>query len=387
MFVSAEQVSSRLASRQDEVAAKVRLLREWLVEAGERGIVLGGADAVAWITGGLTSPVERGAPAGPLRIALTADSAVVVTTNVELARIEAEASLEAIGFELHAVDWFAPGSLDQAAAAACGAPPEELAADGIVGFGSDRADDLIALRLALVPTERGRLAELALDSAEALEDAVSAWRPGERDRDLAARIDERFGRLGAFAPCLIVGGDERVTRYRHPLATGQQMRRLVMAVAVVERGGLHAALTRFATAGPLASGVRASTRAARSVEAAMLAACTAGATYGEVLGACDRAYAASGHPGAWREHFQGGPIGYRQREFEIVPSDTVSRWYATLLAEGHALAWNPSVTGGGKREDTYLLEADGLRRLTSGGSWPLDDGRPAILDVETGDAA
>ena len=51
----------------------------------------------------------------------------------------------------------------------------------------------------------------------------------------------------------------------------------------------------------------------------MLAASTAGTTYGDVLQVCDRAYAAAGHPQAWREHYQGGPIGYRQREFEIAP--------------------------------------------------------------------
>jgi hypothetical protein len=84
---------------------------------------------------------------------------------------------------------------------------------------------------------------------------------------------------------------------------------------------------------------------------------------------------------------QGGPVGYRQREFEIVPGQSGSRWYATALEPGHALAWNPSLAGGGKAEDTYLLDDDGLRRLTETGTWPLEDGRPAVLDIVTGAAA
>ena len=88
----------------------------------------------------------------------------------------------------------------------------------------------------------------------------------------------------------------------------------------------------------------------------MLAACAAGTTYGDVLlGRSTRAYADAGHPGAWREHYQGGPVGYRQREFEIVPTQTESRWFDTAIEVGHALAWNPSVAGGGKAEDTYLV--------------------------------
>jgi len=119
----------------------------------------------------------------------------------------------------------------------------------------------------------------------------------------------------------------------------------------------------------------------------MLDACVAGATYGEALAALDGAYADSGNPEAWREHYQGGPVGYRQREFEIVPTQADSRWFRTEIEEGHALAWNPSIAGGGKAEDTYLVEPAGLRRLTDTGAWPLEDDRPAVLDIVTGAAA
>jgi hypothetical protein len=70
-----------------------------------------------------------------------------------------------------------------------------------------------------------------------------------------------------------------------------------------------------------------------------------------------------------------------------VPSQVESRWFTTPIASGTALAWNPSVAGGGKCEDTYLVEEHGLHRLTDSGEWPLEDGRPAILDIETGEAA
>jgi hypothetical protein len=133
--------------------------------------------------------------------------------------------------------------------------------------------------------------------------------------------------------------------------------------------------------------VRAARTAALAVEAATLEACVPGATYGDVVRALDRAYTEAGHPGAWAEHYQGGPVGYRQREFELAPTQTDSRWFSVLVDEGHAVAWNPSVAGGGKAEDTYLVEQRGLRRLTDTGAWPLLDGRPAVLDVATGEAA
>ena len=51
------------------------------------------------------------------------------------------------------------------------------------------------------------------------------------------------------------------------------------------------------------------------------------------------------------------------------------------------MAWNPSVAGGGKAEDTYLVREQGLRRLTETGDWPLEQGTPGVLEITTGEAA
>jgi Xaa-Pro dipeptidase len=368
MFGTAEQTT------RAEVEAKLLLLRGLLERRGLPAAVLAGPDSVAWLTAGLTNRIEPGNPVSPLWLVVTADAAAAVTTNVERPRLEAEAGLSELGFELHEAPWYEPDGLARVA-------------HGLAGPVAELGDELVALRLALVPAERARLAALAADAAAALEAALRMWSPGELDLDVQARVAERLERSGAFGACLIVGGDERVERFRHPLAAGQPMHRLVMAVVVAERHGLHAAATRFACAGGLPEDGRAAQAAARAVERATLDACVAGATYGDVLAALDRAYSAAGHRGGWREHYQGGPVGYRQREFELVPTQTESRWFRTPLADGHALAWNPSVAGGGKAEDTYLLERDGLQRLTETGAWPLHDGRPAVLDIGTGEAA
>jgi antitoxin VapB len=378
MFGTTEQIPR--ISRREEVDAKLILLRALLERRGLDAAVLSGADAVAWATGGLTNPIERGATTSPLWLVVRGDGVAAVTTNVEQARLEAESGLRELGIPVHETPWYEP--LGRTALELAGAPSKRVG-----GLEVDIDDDLVGLRLALLPPERERLAALAVDAAAALEGALRVWTPGERDFDVQARVSEHLERVGAFGACLIVGGDDRVERFRHPLAAGVPMTRLVMAVVVAERRGLHAAATRFACADGLQLSVRAARTAALAVEAATLEACTVGATYGDVLRALDRAYVEAGYPGAWAEHYQGGPVGYRQREFELVPTQTDSRWFSLPLDEGHAVAWNPSVAGGGKAEDTYLVEARGLRRLTDTGSWPLVDDRPGVLDVSTGEAA
>ena len=51
-----------------------------------------------------------------------------------------------------------------------------------------------------------------------------------------------------------------------------------------------------------------------------------------------------------------------------------------------AMAWNPSLPGGAKDEDTYLVGADACELVTTTGGWPMvaDEGglpRPAVLGV------
>lgn len=381
------------SSAAAEVAAKVVQVRALLAELGAPAAVLTSFGAVAWLTAGLTNRIEAGSTVSAMWLVITPSDALAVTTNVERPRIEAEHDLPARGLRLEEVEWFAGDEGFVRAACECAdAPAAALASDGHEAFGIDADDALAGLRLALLPAERERLAALALTATGALEHTLLAWRPGERDFDLQARAAAQLEQAGAFGACLIVGGDDRVERFRHPLAMGAPVTRLVMAVVVAERGGLHAAATRMACSGGLPDSVRAAWRAAGTVEARMLAASRVGETYGDVLSACDAAYAEVGHPGAWREHYQGGPIAYRQREFEIVPSQRDTVWYDRRIEAGHAVAWNPSVAGGGKVEDTFLIEDGGLRCLTDSGAWPqavAADGRArsAILDIATGAAA
>lgn len=368
-------------SKAAEVEHKLHAVRGLLAERDLPAAVLHRTDAVAWVTGGLTNRIESGNPMSAMWVVVTPSSAHAVTTNVELPRLAAEANLD--GFELHGVEWYDANAFEKCAEDLSGAGAGQIA-----GLGVDIDDELVALRLRLLPAEQARLSSLAADATVALESAVRQWTPGELDVDVQARLAAGLERAGAFGACLIVGGDDRVERFRHPLATGAPVRRLVMAVVVAERQGLHVAATRFASAGRLPDSVRESRRRAAEVERAVLDASAPPATYGEALRALADAYAAAGREGEWRDHYQGGPIGYRQREFEIVPSQVDSRWFTTQISVGTALAWNPSIAGGGKCEDTYLVDADELRRVTDSGDWPLhDDGRPAVLDVAEGGAA
>lgn len=361
--------------------------------AGEpaAGLVLTGPAAVAWACGGVAPPVDRTAATDLVWAVFTPFGAALITTNVEAGRIRDEYDPAAHGFaDLVAVPWHDAGAFVTAAERIAGAPARLLAADGHPAFGIDATEDLVSLRLALSAAEQDDLAELGRDAAAALQSALTGWRPGERDVDIQARCAAALEATGCDAPVLIVGGDDRLERYRHPMAVGAPVGRVAMAVVVARRGGLHAAATRFAAATPLDRADVELRRRVLAIDDAVLSASRVGATYGDALSALDAAYGKVGAPGEWAGHYQGGPIGFAQREFELAPGQTGSRWYDEPIAAGHAVAWNPSLPGGAKVEDTYLVTGTGeLAPVTRAPGWPAepDEGRqpprPAVLEVGT----
>src|SRR3954463_11453470 len=144
MFGMTEQVPQ--TARRAEVDAKLALVRELLDRRGLDAAVLGTADHVAWATGGITNPIERGASASPLWLVVRHDGATAVTTNVERERVDAESGLAELGIPLVEVPWYEARALEHAAAELADAPRELVG-----GLGADIDDDLVELRLSLLP--------------------------------------------------------------------------------------------------------------------------------------------------------------------------------------------------------------------------------------------
>jgi Xaa-Pro dipeptidase len=367
--------------------ARARISR-WLQSDAE-GLVLTGPAAVAWACGGVAPPVDRTAAVDLVWAVFAPGGSWLITTNVEADRIRSEYDPSAHGFdELAEVPWYTPSRFVDTAVDLAGIPARRLSSDGHPSFGRDATEAVIGLRLALSEPERDELASLGADAAHALQSSLTRWLPGETDLEIQARCAAQLEAVGADTPVLIVGGDDRLERYRHPMAIGVPVRRRAMAVAVVRRSGLHIALTRFAAAGPRDRDYEALRRRVLSIEDAVLAASIPQATYGAALEALAAGYAAAGADGEWKRHYQGGPIGFAQREFEIAPGQTRSRWYSQPIEAWHGIAWNPSLPGGAKAEDTYLVTPDGsLTILSTAPGWPTDvsesgTSRPAVLEVD-----
>jgi antitoxin VapB len=180
---------------------------------------------------------------------------------------------------------------------------------------------------------------------------------------------------------VLIASDERITRFRHPIATDKKVRQSAMIVVCAERYGLVCSATRLVSFGRVDADLKRRHEACCRVDAAFLAGSRPGRKLREVFADGQKAYAEAGYDGEWKLHHQGGLAGYLPRE--VIGTPTCE----TILPTSAALAWNPSITGT-KSEDTVLSTSAGVEIITASKDWPMircEIGgqvfdRPAILE-------
>jgi Xaa-Pro aminopeptidase len=351
-------------------SAEAERKRALLLDAAEvEAVVARDAATVRWLICGRGRPVSTAGADADYMVALVADRAFVLFADIEASRVSAEERFEELGFESVAFPWFEG--------------PDDALQDILGGRRAvdGRAVDEIAapLRRNLDGNEVRRYRAAGADAAEALVETVAALAPDTRESDAAAELGGRLLRRGFSAPVILVAGNERQRVHRHPLPTDAHLGRHALLALTAERHGLHVSMTRLISFGraPRQLVTLAATTAA--VDAAMLLASQPGATLGDVFGVAVGAYSTHGFPGEWRHHHQGGLTGYLGREVFAVPGDV------TPMPASCAVAWNPSITGGAKSEDTALVTHDGIEILTRTPDLPEIEvdglARPAIVEV------
>jgi antitoxin VapB len=319
-----------------------------LEAAGGRLVTSRPAD-MRWLLCGGGRPVAAGG--SDYTVVLEDGDARVLFADIEASRVYAEERLEELGYRLETYPWFQGHGLEET----------EPVLDG--------------LRLELVAEELGRYREAGRDAAVAVVDALDALRPEVRESTAAAELASRLYDCGFTVPVLLVAGEARQPVHRHPLPTDDRLGRHALLAVTAERQGLHVSLTRIVSFRRTPLELRSLVEASAEVDAAMLAASRPGATTGEVLDVAAREYEGQGFPDEWRRHHQGGITGYRGREVFAIPGE------ATQLPDGCAVAWNPSITGGGKSEDTALVTDAGVEVITRTPELgELPNGRPGIVE-------
>jgi len=379
--MSADQLSlARTLKRQ--------LFQSFLLERDAGGLLLSNRSNFACLTVGGRNHVNTASEMGASSVLLTAKGEMYyVGNNIEQPRVLDE---ELVDFGLQARSFFWYEAVDQALSAF--SHLKLVSDDGSAGENVHNYLDHIRSLLTDVEVEKYRL--LGGLAAQCMTEACEGVHKGVSEQEIAAQLICAAVTKGVAAPVVLVAADERVAKYRHPLATEnsllatepnihpKRVENYVMIVGCFEKEGLVVSLTRFKAVSDLDEEILDRYRRIACVDADIMEATKPGVTLGDVLEEAQRAYKRhafmpkSTDPlteGEWQNHHQGGLTGYGPRTIKAVPRDPteiLSSHYPDRLKEyfgvetsfAQAFAWNPSAPGV-KSEDTFILLGDGRKEI------------------------
>lgn len=354
-----------------ELTEKHRRVAVFLERHRLDGVLLGSIANFSWISGGRTNRVGAATEMGAGALLVTADRRFLVADEIEAPRL-LEEELAGQAVELLSYPWYAPDPAASVRQVLGGA----VAADLDVPRLEPLPPEFSELRWSLTEEEIERYRWVGEHAGMAVTQALFHLRPGLTEHQIAAGLAETLGAVGLQPTVLLVAADDRIARFRHPLPTEQSLKRAAMIAVSTQRWGLTASLTRLVHFGQPDAELQRRHAAVTAVDAALIGATRPERGIEEVFRTGISAYMAHGFPDEWQRHHQGGPTGYRVREYRATP-DSPHR-----VRDRQAFAWNPSIAGT-RSEDTVLITEAGAEVLTVTPDLPqlVTEGmlRPGIL--------
>ena len=354
---------------RSEVMEKLGRLQALLKERDLDAIILKKGANVAWAIAG-RAHVPTTLELSCMDLVITHEGIEVITNKIEAERLIAE---ELSGIErVTVINWFEgrDSQLPQG---------ERVGIDGPDQIRVNLSTEIETLRRDLNADEVARLRQISVDAAIALGDAMRDVKKGMSEFELAGLIARSCWEKELEPVVLLVAGEERLPKFRHPLPTTAPLGSRFMGVICARRKGLIASVTRIASFSKIDREVQNWYERLLDVERTFINESRVGAKLSDVVRAGVAEYRNQGFDSEeWTRHHQGGPTGYLPRDF---PAHEKTEREITLH---NALAWNPSGKGL-KVEDTILSTPSGAEVLTVDPEWPtqmvFERARPSLLEI------
>lgn len=353
--------SERIISKS-EIAEKELRVRGFMEDEGLDALALTTIPNFAWFTCGGNNCVGIATEVGVATGLVTRDARYIVCDNIEAPRLRDE-EIDGQGFEIRSFGWH-EGRRDEIIQDIVdgGVLGSDVPMTGAMSIGSA----LDPVRYSLTSEEIDRYRWLGRSTGECIAQAARLIEPGMTEHQIAGVLDGLIFERGMTPVVTLIAVDERIGSYRHPVPTDKKLERYAMLVTGARRWGLVCSVTRLVCFGEAPPALRCGHYAVTRVDAAMIAATTVGARMGDILQRGIDAYAETGFGDEWKLHHQGGPTGYKGRDFRVTPHTDA------LVLENQAMAWNPSVTGT-KSEDTIIATPSGPEIISAIDDWPMID--------------
>jgi len=342
----------------DEIEIKQERIIKLLDGKNLDGIILAKNSNISWLTGGMENRIVFTSEEGAVKLIVLKDKILVLTNNIEAERVIKEEGLDKEDFQLVANQWYERDLLDGLVR------KYHLGADCCYLPGVDNLpEEIKQLRFSLLPGEIKRYRILGKETSKIVSKICKNIRPGETENEIRGRLAQNLWSKNINPHLILIGSDERIFAYRHPIPKDKEIRKYVMVVVCAEKYGLIVSLTRFVHFGEIAEELMDKLRAVTKVNASFITNTRPGKKVADIFQKGIRAYGEVGYPGEWKLHHQGGATGYEARDY--IATLKINE----VVQPNQAFAWNPSIKGT-KSEDTIIVNETENEIITDDPEWP-----------------
>jgi antitoxin VapB len=363
----------------EQVLADVRIKEgrvcAFLEREGLDALVIGRQDNFAWITAGGDSRVITTSEMGFGYLILTKDRKWLVSHSMDGQRFIEEQAPDQ-GYELVTSYWHQASPEQKVLSLTRGmAVGADFALQGARHYGPE----LVDLHYPLTDLDLERCRWIGRTAGKILSKVAHDLEPGVTEQEVAAQLLYEYALEGLTIDVLIIGFDQRISRYRHPMPTGNVLQRYALLHPAARRWGLHANVTRLVHFGEPPSNIRRAMDGVATIGAHVAAMLAPGVAFADILTEQIGLYRKLGYSGEWMYHFQGGITGYTLAD-PTRCTDPDAR-----VVECQAYDYFITITGA-KFEEFMLLTEDGVEFASLGPNWPkrtveTPNGNLAVPDV------
>jgi len=341
----------------DEIKIKQERIIKLLYEKSLDGIILAKNSNISWLTGGMENRIVFVSEEGAVKLIVLKDKILVLTNNIEAERAIKEEGLDKEHFQFIVNQWYERDLLDGLIR------KYRLGGDYYFPEVNNLQEEIKQLRFSLLPEEIERYRLLGRETAKIVTDVCRAIKSGDTENEIKGRLARKLWSKNIHPHLILVGSDERLFDYRHPIAKDKEIKKYVMVVACAEKYGLIVSLTRFVHFGEIAEELMDKLRAVAKVNASFITNTKPGKKVADIFQEGIRTYGEVGYPGEWKLHHQGGATGYEVRDY--IATSKINE----VVQPNQAFAWNPSIKGA-KSEDTIIVNETENEIITDDPEWP-----------------
>lgn len=347
-------------NQRGEYLAKLAKVRAYLDSNGDSAAILGRRENFSWITSGGNNTVVSSSELGFGFLVIKMEQVYLVAHRMDAQRIYDD---ELLGTEIELVSLAWHEATKEATAIALAGKGSLVSDFPLLGAREDQ-EAITSLHYPLSDREIELAKSLASDSERIIRKVADQLDPGMSEREAANMLAGDYSRAGIAIEVLLVGGIERLSRYRHPVPSAQPLGSTVLLHPAVVRGGIHANITRMVQLGaPLSAELEDKYRLLCQLQATTLQMCLPGREFSEIFRRRRELLEEGGYPDEWENHFPGGPTGY------VLARGDWGAKAGLRVSDGQLFDWFITVTGA-KVEELTVTHQGRREILSQAGHWP-----------------